>query len=70
MWTTGQTLTIAHAITGVPNDLTADATSTLVINGSGAGVVIPASLPALLLLVKSSPPAGVEASQMLGVLRH
>jgi len=51
----GQSLTIAHAIAGVPNDLTADATSSMSVNGSGIGVVIPSSLSSLLDLGISNP---------------
>ena len=46
----GQSLSIAHAITGAPNNLSGDASSTLVINGAGVGIVIPSSLGALLNL--------------------
>ncbi|MEX2135828.1 MAG: DUF11 domain-containing protein, partial [Chloroflexota bacterium] len=50
----GESLSITNAITGVPNDLTADATSSLIINGSGSGIVIPTSLTALLNLAISN----------------
>jgi hypothetical protein len=43
----GETLSISHTIIGVPNDLTADAAATLVINGSGSGIVVPSSLTTL-----------------------
>ena len=46
----GQSLSIANAITGTPNNLAGDATSTLIINGAGSGIVIPSSLATLLNL--------------------
>ncbi|MEX0709901.1 MAG: hypothetical protein WD116_01710, partial [Chloroflexota bacterium] len=50
----GESLSIANAITGAPNNLTGDATSTLIINGSGLGIIIPSSLTALLNLALSN----------------
>jgi uncharacterized repeat protein (TIGR01451 family) len=51
----GRILSIANAITGTLNDLAADATSTLIINGAGSGIVIPASLTDLLSLTITNP---------------
>ncbi|MEP6762188.1 MAG: DUF11 domain-containing protein, partial [Sporichthyaceae bacterium] len=51
----GESLSIAHAIIGAPNDLTGDAGSTLIINGNGSGIVIPSSLTSLLNLTLSNP---------------
>ncbi|HEX9835185.1 MAG TPA: hypothetical protein VGA66_19260, partial [Mycobacterium sp.] len=69
----GETLSIAQAITGVPNDLTADAAATLVITGTGSGIVIPSSLPTLLNLsisnlngVALAGPLTVEGTFTLG----
>ncbi len=69
----GETLNIAHAITGSPNDLTADATATLVISGTGSGIVIPSSLTTLLNLsisnlngVALAGPLTVEGTFTLG----
>ncbi|MEP6807171.1 MAG: DUF11 domain-containing protein, partial [Chloroflexota bacterium] len=50
----GHSLSIAHAIAGTPNNLTGDATSTLIINGAGSGIVVPSSLAALLNLTISN----------------
>ncbi|HLE58275.1 MAG TPA: hypothetical protein VJA85_01370 [Candidatus Limnocylindria bacterium] len=44
----GQSLTITHAITGAPDSLAGDALSTLIISGTGSGIVIPSSLASLL----------------------
>ena len=69
----GQSLSIAHAIIGVPNDLTADAAATLVVNGTGSGIVIPSSLTTLLDLsisnangVALAGPLTVEGTVTLG----
>ena len=51
----GQTLGIANPIAGTPTNLTGDAASTLEIFGSGAGIVIPASLPVLANLLVDNP---------------
>ena len=50
----GHSLSIAHAIAGTPNNLVGDATSTLIINGAGSGIVVPSSLAALLNLTISN----------------
>jgi hypothetical protein len=69
----GESLSIANAITGVPNDLTADAAATLIISGSGSGIVIPSSLTTLLNLsisnvngVALAGPLTVEGTLTLG----
>jgi uncharacterized repeat protein (TIGR01451 family) len=69
----GESLSIAHAITGVPNDLTADAAATLAIDGTGSGIVIPSSLTTLLNLsisnvngVALAGPLTVEGTFTLG----
>lgn len=46
----GQSLSLAHVIAGAPDDLDADATATLVINGTGSGIVIPSNVGDLLNL--------------------
>ncbi len=51
----GQSLSIAHAITGAPNNLAASVTSTLIITGTGSGIIIPASLTDLLNLTLTNP---------------
>jgi len=51
----GQSLSIAHAITGAPDNLVGDGTSTLIVNGAGAGIVIPSSLGGLLNLAITNP---------------
>jgi hypothetical protein len=69
----GHSLSIAHAIAGAPNNLAGDATSTLIIYGAGAGIVIPSSLTDLLNLTLTNPngaalagPLGVEGTLTLG----
>ncbi|MGH2483518.1 MAG: beta strand repeat-containing protein, partial [Candidatus Limnocylindria bacterium] len=51
----GQTLDIANAIAGTPTNLTGDPLSSLVVSGTGAGIVIPSSLPALANLTLDNP---------------
>ncbi len=69
----GESLSIAHAITGAPNNLAGNATSTLVVYGAGTGIVIPSSLIDLLNLTITNPngaalagPLGVEGTFTLG----
>jgi len=51
----GQTLGIANAIAGTPTNLTGDPLSSLVVSGTGAGIVIPSSLPVLANLTLDNP---------------
>ena len=51
----GHGLSIAHAITGARDNLAGDGTSTLIVNGAGAGIVIPSSLGGLLNLAITNP---------------
>ncbi len=51
----GHSLSIAHAITGGPNNLAADGASTLIIYGAGVGIVIPSSITDLLNLTITNP---------------
>ncbi|MEX0630455.1 MAG: hypothetical protein WD508_07425, partial [Chloroflexota bacterium] len=51
----GQTLGIANPIAGTPTDLTGDPLSSLVVSGTGAGIVIPSSLPVLANLTLDNP---------------
>ncbi len=65
----GQTLGIGNAIAGTPTDLTGNAASSLFISGSGAGIVIPSSLPALANLTLDNPNgAALSADLTVGTL--
>ncbi|MGH2489807.1 MAG: beta strand repeat-containing protein, partial [Candidatus Limnocylindria bacterium] len=51
----GQTLGIANPIAGTPTNLTGDPLSSLVVSGTGAGIVIPSTLPVLANLTLDNP---------------
>ena len=50
----GESLTISNPIAGSPTNLTCDAASTLVITGSGSGIVVPTSISTLGALTLSN----------------
>ena len=60
----GQTLGIANAIAGTPTDLTGDPLSSLVVSGTGAGIVIPSSLPVLANLTLDNPNGAALAAPL------
>jgi hypothetical protein len=60
----GQTLGIANPIAGTPTDLTGDPLSSLVVSGTGAGIVIPSSLPVLANLTLDNPNGAALAGPM------
>ncbi len=63
----GQTLGIANPIAGTPTNLSGDAASTLEVVGTGAGIVVPVSLPTLgNLLVDNPNGAALAASITIG----
>jgi hypothetical protein len=60
----GQTLGIANPIVGTPTDLTGDPLSSLVVSGTGSGIVIPSSLPVLANLTLDNPNGAALAGPM------
>ncbi|MGH2463203.1 MAG: hypothetical protein ACRDFZ_06210, partial [Candidatus Limnocylindria bacterium] len=65
----GQTLGIANPIAGTPTNLTGDPLSSLVVSGTGAGIVIPSSLPVLANLTLDNPNgAALAAPITIGAL--
>jgi hypothetical protein len=60
----GQTLGIANPIAGIPTNLTGDPLSSLVVSGTGAGIVIPSSLPVLANLTLDNPNGAALAGPM------
>jgi hypothetical protein len=59
-----QTLGIANPIAGTPTNLTGDPLSSLVVSGTGAGIVIPSSLPVLANLTLDNPNGAALAGPM------
>jgi hypothetical protein len=60
----GQTLGITHAIAGTPMDLVGDPASSLVVSGTGNGIIIPASLPTLATLTIDNPNGAAIAAPL------